>query len=639
MTIFVRDRYGLPEFSGHSLRFWCYSEDELPADASPRVYLRDDSREATPSIPLLGKLPSLPAKKWVLVRLPFESFVGQVRGTQETRFNPGRLAAINIVQGLDDGKPHTLYIDEIEVRDDIANNTVLAPPTGLSAKGYERHIDLAWAPAKRANLRYYKVYRALDGKEFAPIGIVRAGFGRYEDYLGESGRTAFYRVTAVDLNYNESAASAEISAATRTMTDEELLTMVQEGCFRYYWEGAHPVAGLAIEILPGRDDLVAVGSSGFGIMALVVGVERRFVTREQGVERMLKIVRFLAKADRFHGVWPHFLNGKTGKTVPFFGQYDDGGDLVETAFLIQGLLVARQYFDHDTAAEREIGNTITRLWRSVEWDWYRQQTGDPFLYWHWSPRHHFYINHPLVGWNETMIAYLLAIASPTHPVPASMYHTGWAGQSDRAVQYRRGWGGTVQGDHYTNGNTYYGIKLDVGVGNGGELFFTHYSFLGFDPRGKKDRYTNYFRNNRNIALINRAYALANPLGHAGYGESSWGRSAGINSGGGRPHPREDNGTITCTAALASFPYTPEESMKALKHFYRDRGAKLWGAYGFRDGFNVTENWFEDVYMALNQAPITVMIENYRTGLIWKLFMSNPEMGPALDRIGFKPDTK
>jgi hypothetical protein len=394
---------------------------------------------------------------------------------------------------------------------------------------------------------------------------------------------------------------------------------------------------MAIEIQPGDKNLVALGSSGFGVMAIVVGVERGFITREQGVERLQKITHFLSTADRFHGVWPHFLDGRTGKVIPYFGKYDDGGDLVETAFLMQGLLVARQYFNRDTPQEAEIRSTVTGFWKTVEWDWYRGGPDPNFLYWHWSPDAGFYIHHPLIGWNETMIIYLLAIASPTHAVPASMYHSGWASRSDTAVRYRQGWGRTTEGDHYTNGNTFYGHKLDVGVGNGSELFFTHYSFMAFDPRGKRDRYSNYFQNNRNIALISHDYSVENPRHFKGYGDNAWGRSAGVNSAGGRPQPRDDNGTLTCTAALASFPYTPEESMKALKHFYRDLGGKLWGNYGFRDGYNESENWFEDVNMALNQAPIVVMIENHRSGLVWKTFMSNPEIQPALDAIGFHKD--
>jgi len=638
MSLKVKARYGTADFSGSSLFFWCYSETDLSADESPYIYLKDVNDEGTPSIRLIGQLDRLPAHTWTRIKLPFDSFVGFVRDTRASQFDPHRLARITIVQGLDDGKAHTVYIDEIVVGDEGANSSKgPSAPSGLNAKGYDRHIDLTWAPNNDTSLRYYKIYRSFDGKTYTPVGIQKASRTRYEDFLGESGKTSFYKVSSVDVSYNESSISAEVKASTRAMSDGELLTMVQEGCFRYYWEGAHPNAGLAIEILPGDENLVAVGASGHGIMALLVGVERGFITREQGVERMLKITRFLSKADRFHGAFPHFLDGRTGRVITRFGKYDDGGDLVETAFLMQGLLAARQYFSRDMASEREIRETITSLWRSVEWDWYRSDSGSNFLYWHWSPNYGFYLNHPLVGWNETMIVYLLAIASPTHPVPASMYHTGWAGQSERAVQYRRWWSRTTQGDHYVNGNTYYGIELDVGEGNGAELFFTHFSFLGFDPRDKKDTYTNYFRNNRNIALISHAYAVANPGKYVGYGDNSWGRSAGINAAGGRSYPRDDNGTITCTAALASFPYAPVESMKALKHFYRDLGERLWGNYGFQDGFNLSEDWFEDVNMGLNQAPIVVMIENYRSGLIWKLFMSNAEIKPALDGIGFRDD--
>ncbi len=637
IEIQARARDGMPDLIGDSLQFWIYPEQELTAAKSPLIYLHDRDGEGTPAIRLLGSLDRIPAQKWTRIRLPFASFKGQVENTREDKFNPRHLAGLGIVQGLDDGTAHTIYIDDIEVRDEISPEVKPTIPSGLIATGYDRHVELMWAPSADSGLRYYEIYRSMDGKSFEPIGIQRAGLNRYEDFLGDSNKRAKYKVSAVGLNYAESLQSTEVSASTRAFSDDELLTMVQEACFRYYWDGAHPSAGMAIEIQPGNPDLVAVGSSGFGIMALVVGVDRGFVTREQGTQRMLKIVRFLSKADRFHGVWPHFLDGRTGKVNPYFGPYDNGGDLIETAFLAEGLLSARQYFTRDTTDEREIRETITSLWKSIEWDWYAKGPNPDFLYWHWSPDHGFHIHHPLIGWNETMIAYLLAVASPTHPIPAKMYYSGFASQSEYAVRYRQGWGRTTQGDHYANGNSYYGIKLDVGVGEGGGLFFTHYSFLGFDPRHKRDKYTDYFQNNRSIALIAHAYAIANPLKHGGYSDNSWGRSDGVNAGEGKSHPRGDNGTITCTAALASFPYTPDESMKALKHFYRDLGGKLWGIYGFRDGFNEDENWFEDVNTGLNQAPIVDMIENYRTGLLWKLFMSNPEIDPMVKAIGFEKD--
>jgi len=638
-TLNLKHYYGNTDLAGDTLSFWAYSDAPLAADAAPRIYVTDSKGEGSPSIGLLGKLEALPARKWTRVTLPFATFVGIFGSTSDAEFDPAHLNTITFVQGLDDGAPHTVFIDDVRVADEPKAADTAAPstPSGLTARGFERHIELSWQPNREPDLLRYVISRSSDGQSFMPIAVQKGHLGRYVDFVGSTGAETFYRIAAVDFAGNESSPSAVVSASTRSMTDEELLTMVQEACFRYYWDGAHPNAGMAIEITPGDDNLVALGASGFGIMALITGIDRQFITRAQGIERLEKILRFLQTADRFHGAWPHYLDGRTGKTVAYFGPYDDGADLVETAFLMEGLLAARQYFDGDAAAEREIRDTVTDLWKGVEWDWFRKTPDSEFLYWHWSPKHGFKISHPLVGWNETMIVYLLAIASPTHAVPASMYHSGWAGQSDLAVRYRRNWGRTTDGDHYVNGHTYYGITLDVGVGSGGELFFTHFSFMGFDPRGKRDRYTNYFENNRNIARIHHAYAIANPMHRVGYGDACWGRSAGVNAGSGRPTPAGDNGTITPSAALSSLPYTPEESMKALKHLYRDLGDRLWGIYGFRDGFNETENWFEDVYMGLNQAPIVVMIENYRTGLVWNRFMANREIAPALAAIGFRQE--
>jgi hypothetical protein len=216
-----------------------------------------------------------------------------------------------------------------------------------------------------------------------------------------------------------------------------------------------------------------------------------------------------------------------------------------------------------------------------------------------------------------MIVYLLAIASPTHPVPKELYYNGWAGQS------------------YVNGSTYYGYKQWVGEPLGGPLFFTHYSFLGFDPRDKSDKFCNYFENNRNITLINRAYCIQNPKKFPGYGELVWGLTASDNpSGYGAHSPLNDNGTITPTAAISAMPYTPNESIATMKNFYHTYGNKLWGEFGFRDAFNLSQNWFASSYLAIDQGTIAPMIENYRTGLCWDMFMKNPEIPPMLDAIGW-----
>ncbi|HEY1848076.1 MAG TPA: glucoamylase family protein [Opitutaceae bacterium] len=635
----TRSHYGVTaNFDGDTVTLWCYSETGLTPEQAPRIFLEDLNGKGTFTINLLSLSGPLPAGKWVQLRLPVSGFLAIYRSTDDNLFDLRHLEKVVFGQGLDDRTRHTLYIDDVQVVWEKAS-PLPAPqvPASVSLSAGERHFDIKWDADTTGSVLRYNVFRSWDGSSYEPIGTQQGDLGRYADFVGAPPRTAYYKVSAVALGGAESPLSQAVSGQTRAFTDEELMTMAQEGCFRYYWEHGHPNAGMAIEVTPGDPNLVAVGSSGFGIMALVAGTDRGFITREQGARRLLKIVRFLKGADRFHGAWPHFLDGRTGRVIPFFGRYDDGGDLVETAFLTQGLLTARSYFDRDAPDEREIRDTVTQLWRGIEWDWYRKDPSSPFLYWHWSPDHGWYIQHPLVGWNETMIVYLLAVASPTHPVPASMYFSGWAGQSDRAVLYRQGWSRTTMGDHYANGHEFYGTKLDVGEGSGGNLFFTQFSFLGFDPRGRRDKYTNYFKNNRNLALINRAYCSENPEHFKGYGTDCWGLSAGINTGGGMPQPNADNGTICCSAALGDFPYTPAESMAALKHFYRDLGPKAWGIYGFNDGFNETEDWFQPIWMGLNQAQIVVMIENYRSGLAWKCFMANPEIAPALASIGFTPD--
>ena len=498
MLLKVAKRYGRQfDLEGDTLSLWCYSVEGLSATESPRIGVRDSTGVGLPDISLLADVENLPAKQWVELRIPLSSFRGLHRGTRDVKFDSIKLASITLAQSLDDGQPHTLYIEDIRVVDSKATDREsLAAPDGLKAEGFDRHIDLTWQSDPSESVCSYRVYRSEDGEDFVPIGTRPGNSRRYCDFVGRADARAHYKVSAIDLQNNESALSDAGTGVTRALSDDELLDMVQESCFRYYWEAANRDSGMALEILPGDENLVAVGASGFGIMAQVVATERGFISREQSAERMLKIVRFLRRADRFHGVWPHFLDGSTGRVRPYFGKYDNGGDLVETAFLVQGLLTARQYFDRDGPVEREIRDTIATLWNEVEWDWYRRTPDGDVLYWHWSPDHAWHINHPLVGWNETMIVYLLAIASPTHSVPASLYYTGWAGTSDTAVHYRRNWSRTTQGDHYANGHEYFGHKLDVGCGSGGDLFFAQFSYLGFNPSGLRDRFSNYFENNR-----------------------------------------------------------------------------------------------------------------------------------------------
>jgi hypothetical protein len=416
------------------------------------------------------------------------------------------------------------------------------------------------------------------------------------------------------------------------ITDDSLLTLIEYRTFQYFWDGAEPNSGMARErfhidgVYPENDmNVVTSGGSGFGLMALLAGIERGFITREEGYTRFCRIVDFLKKSDRFHGAWSHWIYGGTGKVKPFSPK-DNGADIVETAYLMQGLLTVRQYFLNGSDKEKLLSSEIDKLWREVEWNWFTKG-GQHVLYWHWSPDYGWEMNFPVQGYNECLVLYILAASSPTYPIKAEVYHEGWA-RSGAINSVSNKYGYLLTLKH--NGAEEYG----------GPLFWAHYSYLGLDPRNLKDKYADYWQQNKNQALINWKWCSLNPGKFTGYSAECWGLTASYSINGYAAHcpgATNDLGVISPTAALSSFPYTPEQSMNALKHFYYILGNRIWGEYGFYDAFSEQSNWYPQRYLAIDQGPIVIMIENYRTGLLWNLFMSSSEIQNGLKLLGFALD--
>jgi len=411
-------------------------------------------------------------------------------------------------------------------------------------------------------------------------------------------------------------------------TDDELLNLIQKQTIDYFWDGAEPNSGLARERLH-MDDIyptspkntVTTGGSGFGLMAILVGIERGFIDKDEAFARFEKIVDFLHNADRFHGAWPHWLNGETGKTVPF-SKKDNGGDLVETAFLVQGLLTVSEYYKNGDEQEQALVAKINKLWKEVEWDWYTKN-GEDVLYWHWSPEFGWDMNFPVGGYNECLIMYVLAAASPTHPIKPSVYHKGWA-RNGKIVSTEKYYDEDLVLNYYEHDESLVG-----------PLFWAHYSYLGLNPNGLSDQYAYYWKLVQNQAKIHYKYAIDNPKNYKGYGDSLWGLTSSYSTKGYKGHrPDNDLGVISPTAALSSFPYTPKESLQMLKKMYKDHDS-LIGKYGPYDAFSLQDNWYLPRYLAIDQGPIPVMIENYRTGLLWNLFMQNEDVNNGLSKLGFK----
>lgn len=401
------------------------------------------------------------------------------------------------------------------------------------------------------------------------------------------------------------------------LTDAALLDKVQEQTFKYFWDFGHPVSGMARERNT-SGDLVTTGGTGFGIMAIVTAVNRNFITRAEGAARVLKISDFLINnCTKYHGAFAHWINGATGVTIPFSAN-DNGADLVETSFLMEGLITARQYFNTSDATEATLRNKINTLWNAVEWNWF-QQNNQQVLYWHWSPDKTWTMNAKVSGWNEALITYVMAASSTAYPIPKTAYDNGWA--RNAAMK---------------NNKIFFGYQLPLGPDLGGPLFFEHYSFLGINPNGLTDAYANYQTQTINHTKINYEYCRANPKQWYGYSNLCWGLTASDvpNSYHASAPGNEDIGVIAPTAAISSMPYTPVESMQALKFFYYKLGDKLWGNYGFADAFSLHNPWFASSTLAIDQGPIIVMIENYRTGLLWNLFTSAPEIKNGMKNLGF-----
>lgn len=479
--------------------------------------------------------------------------------------------------------PTKLDSSKIFVSNDIGHNYTIIP----SANPNELVLKL------KSNLNYYKSYvlYILDG-----------------DYLGASLKDSYQYTFITEL---------DPTPKFPAISNDSLLTLVQKKTFDYFWLTGHPVSGLARERL-GSGDIVTSGGSGFCIMGIPVAIERGFITRQQGFERMNTIVNFLqnTETDKFHGAFPHWFNGTTGKVIPF-GTKDDGADLVETAFLMQGLLTVQEYFKNGNTEEQTLCQNIETLYENVEWSWF-QKNNEQVLYWHWSPNYNWDMNMPVRGWNEGLIIYVLAAASPTHPINKTVYEQGWARNGDMK-----------------NDKSFYNIVLPLGEDKGGPMFFAHYSFLGLNPTNLVDQYANYWQQNTAHAQINYQYCVTNPKHYFGYSTNCWGLTASdIQNSYTASSPNNDVGVIAPTAALASFPYTPNESTAALNFFYYTLGDKLFGDYGFKDAFNLQKNWFATSYLAIDQGPIVVMIENHRTKLCWNLFMQNSHVQTGLTNLGF-----
>ncbi len=608
-----RAGWALADFSGlDSLSFYVYAETELPNTALPLIGFRGVNNTGSGDVntelyALTEYNESVPAGAWTRVVFPL-----QVIFDENETLDFSKTKAVIFNQSETDNSSRLILIDELTVFK--ALNEVPAVEE-FSAVGYDSHAHLSWSHP--VNGLSYRIYASFDdGLSFELRTETTADF--YLDFVPESGKnsTVTYRIVTA-LQESESDA-IEATATIRDFTDDELLDMVQRYTFNYFWDGAHQATGMALERSNGSGRTAASGATGMGLMAMIVAHEREYRPKEEVKDRILMILEFLTNCDRHHGAWSHWYNADTYRTQPFSPD-DDGGDLVETSFVAQGLIALKNYFTGSDEKSVQIRQQADQLWKEIDWNWYRNG-GQNVLYWHWSPTVDFQKNMKVTGWNECLVTYVMGAASPTYGIPKAVYDAGWA---------RNG--------NMVNPRTYYNYDITLSPNYGGPLFWIHYSHLGINPNGLKDQYADYWQEHVNTARIHHAYAVDNPMNFENYGIKSWGLTASDSPDGYTAHRpvTNDNGTISPTAALASMPYTPQESLRALKYFYRERGQDLFGIYGPYDAFNDELDWIQKAYIGIDQGPIVVMLENHRTGLLWNQVMKDTDVKAGLDMLGFQ----
>lgn len=596
-----------------SLSFYLYSENDFPATALPLIGYRAVNKSGTGDVnsqlfSLENYNGNITANEWTKVKFPLSVLFND---SESNDLDFKKVKGIIFNQSESNGTSRLILIDEISAYKSISE---IPAVENLSATGYDSHAELSW-DFPMADLAY-RIYASFDGGQNFELRAETTE-NHYLDFVPEQARNSevLYRVVSI-FQGNESE-PAETSAQIRDFSDDELMDMLQRYTFRYFWEGSHQATGMALERSNGNSRTAASGATGMGLMAMIVAHEREYKPQEEVKDRILKILEFLENCERHHGAWSHWYNADTYQTQPFSAD-DDGGDIVETSFVAQGLIALKNYFTEADAKSVQIRETADALWKGIDWDWYRN--GQNVLFWHWSPNINFQKNMKVTGWNECLVTYVMAASSPTHGIDKEVYDQGWA---------RNG--------AMVNPRTFYGHEIRLSPDWGGPLFWIHYSHLGINPHGLSDMYADYWQEHVNTAKIHHAYSVANPKGHAGYSDKNWGLTASDDPYGYTAHQpmSNDNGTISPTAALASMPYTPEESLKTLKYFYHKRGKDLFGKFGLYDAFNDNLGWVQKAYIGIDQGPIVVMLENHRTGLLWNTVMIDSDVQAGLNKLGFE----
>ncbi len=506
----------------------------------------------------------------------------------------------------------------------------LSPPQATVAVGADQLVVLHWVESNDPGVIGYNVYRrtGLTGS-FSKVNQQRLSITGFADVTVHNDTTYFYYVTAVSVTGQESDSSNNVRVIPHFLSDDELLDFLEHAAVDFFWYEANPLNGL-IKDVSTQDSPCSIASVGFGLTAICIGIDRGWIPRDAGQQRVLNTLKTfwtLPQGDGstgyagYKGFFYHFLDMKTGLRAR-----NSELSSIDTGLLLAGVIYVKEFFNTPDSTDQLIRSLADSIYDRVDWRWMEATANHGGIYMEWTPDNGFNNVSWWKGYCEAMIMNTLATGSPTHPANAGDLYLTWTSGYQ--------WG------------TYYGYSYVVFP----PLFGHQYSHCWIDYRNINDPWMSkkgitYFENSRRATLANRAYCAENPGHFVAYSDSIWGLTAcdgpppSYYMARGGPPAQNDDGTIAPTAAAGSIPFTPEESVTALRAIYDNYRSKLATPYGFADAFNPTKGWFDDHNIGIDQGPIAIMIENYRTAKVWNIFMENTDIQRGLKALYFSPITE
>ncbi|NQD72452.1 hypothetical protein HP439_17120 [Sphingobacterium shayense] len=622
------------------MKVFIKTEHSKKADL-PRIGIKQKDTQ-TDSLELASFMEDFDYNMWINVKIPISKFKNLVSKEQ--------VRAILLSQNQTSDRTHQIYIDQVEFLPKNVSNVKLSSPAILSsAVAYDNQVKLQWQLPLTPSIRYIKIYRSEDNETFTPVSIRPISMQSCLDYVPRTNKTYFYKIAWVDYNYIESPFSEVKEVTTKILEESELLDLVQAAHINYFVENYDINSGMYLPFRMKERAVVSVKESGNSILSLIVGVEKKTVNRQLALERISRMVYFLSKAQNRFGVFPAYFEGRTG--LPDYRGGDAGYDVLATSSMIEALLVARQYFDKDDDLETDLRNRITTLWENIEWDKLVAQGYSDVLVEKVTNIDSINEQITLGGVNESLNAYILAMAAPKHNLPLSAYENGVKYQDTRyASQYNkldnlasdtlaivkesfRIAFNIFDSDLIANGvnradripvrqdTAMFGKVLRYGSERRSLIDF-YKPFFVIDPKLLKDPDMEWEESVRDYILVRKR--KDNEIGVGSTDSDIWGFYQLNDSIG--------SYRINPAIAPASMFLLENEGHKAVLALYNNYGQNFFSEYGFRAWLDLRNNDVSDEYFATNQAAIVVCIENARSGLIWDLYKEIPEIKALLVKL-------